>query len=68
MSLVITFSTITMVGDDWQEIIDITYNVVEEQVGRGKRFDQTLARVLQVAGPYMVSKRNAIPSLVSYQL
>ena len=43
-----------IIGDEWEKIKDITYKVVEEQVGRGKLFDQTLARALNVAGVYMV--------------
>ena len=54
MVLADSFYLNIIIGDEWENIKDITYNVVEEQVGRGKIFDQTLARALQVAGVYMV--------------
>ena len=41
--------------EDWEAVVDTTYNVVEEQLGRGTAFDSTLARTLQVHGLYEVN-------------
>ena len=46
----------TIPNDEWIEVVKITYKVVEEQLGRGKPMDTTLARTLHVAGLYEVNK------------
>ena len=43
--------------DEWQRILDITYNVVEEQLGNHRSFDETLAKTLKVSGLYVVSEK-----------
>ena len=48
----------TKLNDEWTEVVNIMYEVVEEQLGRGKPMDTTLARTLQVAGQYEVNKKN----------
>ena len=44
----------TRINNEWEEVVDITYRVVEEQLGRGKPMDTALARTLHVAGLYEV--------------
>ena len=41
-------------NDDWEDVIDTTVDVVEEQLGRCRSFDRTLARTIEVAGLYEV--------------
>ena len=48
----------TRLTDEWKEVVSITYKVVEEQLGRDKPMDTTLARTLQVAGEYKVNEKN----------
>ena len=48
----------TRLTDEWKEVVSITYKVVEEQLGRDKPMDTTLARTLQVAGQYKVNIEN----------
>ena len=48
----------TKLNDEWTEVVNIMYEVVEEQLGRGKPMDTTLARTLQVAGQYEVNKKH----------
>ena len=40
--------------NDWEVVKDITYDVVDELKGRGKAFDDTLAKTLGVGGLYKV--------------
>ena len=40
--------------DEWENIVDITHNVVNKMSGRGSAFDITLATVLNVVGDYEV--------------
>ena len=40
--------------DEWENIVDITHNVVNNMAGRGSAFDSTLATVLNVVGDYEV--------------
>ena len=40
--------------DEWENIVDITHNVVNNMAGRGSAFDRTLATVLNVVGDYEV--------------
>ena len=43
--------------DDWEEVKDITNDVVEEQKGRGTAYEDTVAGTLGVKGEYMVSTK-----------
>ena len=45
------------INDDWDMVVDTTYTVVEEQLGRGVAFDHTLARTIQMSGLYEVNKK-----------
>ena len=47
----------TRINDDWDMVVDTTYTVVEEQLGRGVAFDRTLARTIQVSGLFEVNKK-----------
>ena len=40
--------------EDWENVIDTTYDVVEDQLARSQAFDRTLARTIGVAGLYEV--------------
>ena len=40
--------------DDWENIVEISHNVVNNMAGRGSAFDSTLATVLNVVGDYEV--------------
>ena len=40
--------------EDWENVIETTYDVVEEQLARSRAFDRTLARTIGVAGLYEV--------------
>ena len=40
--------------NDWEEVKDITHDVVEEQIGRGTAYDETVAGTLGVKGQYRV--------------
>ena len=39
---------------DWEDVIETTYDVVEDQLGRGRAFERILARTIGVAGLYEV--------------
>ena len=39
---------------NWQKVVDLVYNIVKEQLGRGNAIDYSLARTLQVSGDYEV--------------
>ena len=39
-------------GHEWENVVDITHNVVNGMAGRGKAFESTLATVLKVDGEY----------------
>ena len=43
-----------MADEDWCDVIDVTYKVVLEQLSRGKAFDKTLSKTLQIGGLYQV--------------
>ena len=43
-----------MADEDWCDVIDITYKVVLEQLSRGKAFDKTLSKTLQIGVLYQV--------------
>ena len=40
--------------NDWEEVKDITHDVVEEQIGMGTAYDETVAGTLGVKGQYKV--------------
>ena len=40
--------------EDWENVIETTYDVVEDQLARSRAFDRTLARTIGVAGLYEV--------------
>lgn len=42
-------------NDDWELAKNITYAVVEEQIGRGRAYDEIVAKTLGVKGLYMVN-------------
>ena len=44
----------TSKNDDWEDVIETTYDVVEDQLGRSRAFERTLARTIGVAGLYEV--------------
>ena len=44
----------TMEDEDWRDVIAITYNVVLEQLDRGRAFDTTLSNTLNIGGQYQV--------------
>ena len=55
---------------EWDIVVDTTYRVVEDMMGRGyARFDGTVARVLKVGGNYQVygiqNKNYIMQSIVS---
>lgn len=41
---------------DWKRIVDITYEVTEKQLARGRQFQHTLAKTLDVGGEYNVRR------------
>ena len=44
----------TKFKEDWENVIETTSDVVEDQLGRGRAFDRILARTIEVAGQYEV--------------
>ena len=45
-------------------IVDVVFEVVKEQVGRGKNFVEILSKALKVQGEYKVSMHNLIDQQV----
>lgn len=43
-----------MQEEEWNDIIDTVYKIVSQQVGRGKPYDKTLSRALNVSAQYEV--------------
>ena len=41
--------------EDWENVIETTYDVVDDQLARSRAFDRTLARTIGVAGLYEVN-------------
>ena len=46
--------SVTSKNDEWRNIVDTTYEVVKDRIGRGSAFDKTLAKVLGVSAFYLV--------------
>ena len=44
-----------VLDENWEQIINTTYEVCEDQMGRGKNFIDSLAKALNIAGDYQVS-------------
>ena len=42
-------------NENWEMIINTTYEVCEDQMGRGKNFVDTLAKALNIAGDFQVT-------------
>ena len=40
--------------EDWKKVVDITYYIAKDQIGRGKQYDVILSRALDSAGEYAV--------------
>ena len=40
--------------EEWNRIVNTVYEVVKEKKGRGVSYDNTLSKVLKVAGEYEV--------------
>ena len=45
-----------MNDDDWDAIVETTYDVANQHYSMGEPYDFILARVLRVAGEYQVNK------------
>lgn len=40
------------VNENWEQVVSTTYEVCEDQMGRGKNFVDTLAKALNIAGEF----------------
>ena len=40
--------------EDWKNIVETTYKITESMIGRGKAYDLTIAKTLNIAGTYQV--------------
>ena len=40
--------------DDWKSIVETSYEVTNEMIGRTKAYDQIIAKGLNIAGKYQV--------------
>ena len=40
---------------DWEKVLDITVSIAYEENGRGKKFDEILAKTLNIDAEYNVS-------------
>ena len=44
-----------VLNENWEMVINTTYEVCEDQMGRGKNFVDTLAKALNIAGDFQVT-------------
>ena len=44
--------------DDWQSVVETTYEITKIMFGRGKTYDLTIANTLGIAGEYQVLIHN----------
>ena len=40
--------------EDWKNIVESTFKITESMIGRGKAYDLTIAKTLNIAGIYQV--------------
>ena len=43
--------------DEWKDILESTYKVANEMIGRKKAYDETIAKGLNIAGKYQVKPK-----------
>ena len=43
------------VNENWEQVVSTTYEVCDDQMGRGKNFVDTLAKALDTSGDFQVS-------------